>query len=142
MDNLNEYPVKVTFPLVWGEMDAFGHLNNIFFFRYFESARIRYFEEAGLFGYMMETGIGPILAETSCKFKRPIQYPDQVTIGARTASYDEFTLNMEYIVVSEKSGRAALGTGAVVSFDYKNGKKVPVPEAVISAIEKLEGRKL
>ena len=35
MNSNNDYPVAVELPVVWGEMDAFGHVNNIVFFRYF-----------------------------------------------------------------------------------------------------------
>ena len=35
-----DYPVVIEIPVAWGEMDAYGHVNNIVYFRYFESARI------------------------------------------------------------------------------------------------------
>jgi acyl-CoA thioester hydrolase len=82
MEELKDFPVRVTWPVAWGEMDAMGHLNNIYYFRFFETIRIRYLEEAGLTPLMAETGIGPILAETRCRFMRPVQYPDEVTVGA------------------------------------------------------------
>lgn len=37
-----QYPVVVEVPVAWGEMDAYGHVNNIVYFRYFETARIAY----------------------------------------------------------------------------------------------------
>ena len=42
---LKDYPVTVEVPVVWGEMDAFSHVNNVVYFRYFETARIAYFYE-------------------------------------------------------------------------------------------------
>ncbi|MCZ6911333.1 MAG: acyl-CoA thioesterase, partial [Proteobacteria bacterium] len=42
MKVLDDYPVVIELPVVWGEMDAFDHVNNIIYFRYFESARIAY----------------------------------------------------------------------------------------------------
>jgi acyl-CoA thioester hydrolase len=41
--SIDGYPVVIEIPIAWGEMDAFQHVNNIFYFRYFESARIAYF---------------------------------------------------------------------------------------------------
>jgi len=41
---MSDYPVVVDIPVAWGEMDAYGHLNNIVYFRYFETARMAYFE--------------------------------------------------------------------------------------------------
>lgn len=56
---LDDYPVIVDFPIAWGDMDAFQHVNNIMYFKYFESARISYFERIDLIKVMNETGIGP-----------------------------------------------------------------------------------
>ena len=86
---LKDYPVIIEFPVAWGEMDSMGHVNNIVYFRYFESARIAYFEKMDLMGYMAETGIGPILGEISCKFKIPLSYPDKVLMGVKVVSIEE-----------------------------------------------------
>jgi len=56
-------------PVTWGEMDTFQHVNNIVYFRYFESERLAYFYKLDLIDLMTRTGIGPILASTSCRFK-------------------------------------------------------------------------
>jgi acyl-CoA thioester hydrolase len=42
---LKTFPVIVEIPVAWGEMDALQHVNNVFYFRYFETARIAYFEK-------------------------------------------------------------------------------------------------
>ena len=47
MSNSDNYPVSVTIPVAWGEMDSFGHVNNVVYFRYIETSRIAYMEEAG-----------------------------------------------------------------------------------------------
>jgi acyl-CoA thioester hydrolase len=36
-------------PVAWGEMDAMGHINNIIYFRYFETVRIEYFNRLDYF---------------------------------------------------------------------------------------------
>jgi acyl-CoA thioester hydrolase len=142
VDELRDYPVIITFPVMWGDMDALGHVNNVHFFRYFESVRTHYFYESGLIDRMKETGIGPILAEASCRFRRPVAYPDTLTAAARTVSFGEYSAFMEYIVVSEKAGIAAVGKGEIVTFDFIHGKKVRVPEEIIRAFEKIEGRSI
>ena len=42
---LQNYPVVIEIPVAWGDMDAFQHVNNVTYFKYFESARIAYFEK-------------------------------------------------------------------------------------------------
>ncbi|MGZ6193285.1 MAG: acyl-CoA thioesterase [Syntrophales bacterium] len=126
---LKDYPVIIEFPVAWGEMDAMNHVNNIVYFRYFESARIAYFEKADMFSYMTETGIGPILATISCKFKIPLSYPDSVLIGAKVVRIEEDRFVMNHVVISNKHQKvAAEGDGVIVTFNYREGKKVSVPD--------------
>ena len=42
---LKSFPVVAKIPVRWGDMDSFQHVNNVSYFRYFESARIAYFNE-------------------------------------------------------------------------------------------------
>lgn len=138
-NELKDYPVVVSIPIAWGEMDALGHLNNIIYFRYFETARMRYLEQAGLIEIMKQIGIGPILAKTSCTYRVPLYYPDTLSVGARVSTIGNTHFTMEYLVVSPKLGAAATGDSVVVTFDYRANAKAPVPEPVIRAIEGLEG---
>ena len=138
-DLLKDYPVVVEFPVAWGEMDAMGHVNNIVYFRYFESARTAYFEKMDVIGYMTETGIGPILGEISCKFKIPLSYPDKVLIGVKVVRIEEDRFIMNHVVVSTKHQKvAAEGDGVLVTYNYREGKKVTVPEVMKQRILDIE----
>jgi acyl-CoA thioester hydrolase len=137
---LADFPVRIEIPVAWGEMDAFGHVNNTVYLRYFESARIAYFEKLGTMETMAATGIGPILAETRCRFKLPLTYPDTVTAGARIAEISADRFLMHYRVVSHRHGKvAADGDGRIVSYNYKAGAKAPLPEVIVARIRELEG---
>jgi acyl-CoA thioester hydrolase len=136
---LASFPVVIEIPVAWGEMDAFGHVNNIIYFRYFESARIAYFDHVGYEALMKEEGLGPILAATSCRFWLPLTFPDTVSVGARVASVETDRFRMEYRVVSHRHGKvAAEGDGTVVSYDYQKAAKAPLPDAVRLRIEAIE----
>lgn len=138
-DLLREFPVRIGLPVAWGDMDAFQHINNTVFFRYFESARVAYLDAIGF----RETvgGVGPILASTRCRFRAPLIYPDAIGIGARTTEVAGDRFTMEYRVASTKLGRtAAEGGGVVVAFDYRDRAKAPLPDIVRRAIETIEGR--
>lgn len=135
------FPVVITVPVAWGEMDAFGHVNNIVYFRYFESARIAYLDAIGFRGGVATGGIGPILASTHCRFRRPLAYPETVHVGARTAAISDDRFTMEYSIVGESNGEpAAEGGGVIVAYDYVNAGKTTLPEAVRSRIRELERR--
>lgn len=136
---LRGYPVVVQVDVQWGEMDFFRHVNNTVFFRYFESARIAYLDRIGFREEMENHGVGPILASTHARFRRPLTYPDSVRVGARTVELGEDRFTMEYRLVSLGQGAvAAEGGGVLVSFDYARGGKAPLPERVRTAIEEIE----
>lgn len=141
MQALEGFPVVVEFPVAWGEMDANGHVNNAVYFRYFENARLEYFRRLDWFAYQRDTGIGPILAATEARFRKPLTYPDTVAVGTRVSSVGEDRFIMEYSLVSQRLGAvAAEGWGTIVTYDYREGKKVAIPEEVRRRIAELEAR--
>jgi acyl-CoA thioester hydrolase len=138
-ETLAGFPVVIETPVAWGEMDALRHVNNIVYFRYFESARIAYFEKVRFWEIMSQTGVGPILASIQCRFRIPLTYPDVVSVGTRISKIEEDRFMMEYRVVSHKSQAiAAEGEGVVVSYNYRENKKASVPEEMKQRILMLE----
>jgi len=136
-----EFPVVISIPVAWGEMDAFGHVNNAVYFRYFETARSHYLEAIGFRGGGDRGVVGPILASTHCRFRRPLVFPDTVQVGVRAKEVGEDRIIFEQRIVSEKLGEvAAIGEAVVVSFDYGRSVKAPVPESVRRRIEEVQAR--
>ncbi len=136
---LEGFPVVVELPVFWGDMDYFRHVNNIVFFRYFESARIEYLERIGFREEAQADGAGPILHSTQARFRRPLTWPDTVLVGARTVEVGEDRFTQEYRLVSRAQGEvAAEGSGILVAFDYAANRKVQLPERVRAAIRSLE----
>jgi acyl-CoA thioester hydrolase len=136
MNKLDEYPVQVPLRVDWGDMDAFQHVNNVVYFRWFENARIAYFERAET----LDGTIGPILAKTDCRFRAPLAYPDDIVVGCRVREVGTHDFIMEYAVYSKaKDVIAAKGEGRVVSYDYANNAKVEVPDAWRKKIGEIEG---
>ena len=137
------YPVIVELPVVWGEMDSYRHVNNVVYFRYFENVRLEYFRRMDWFEFERQTGIGPILAATQARFRKPLTYPDTISVGARIPKLEQDRFTMEYLLVSHQlNAVAAEGTGTIVTFHYGEGKKAPIPEELRQRIEKIEGRSL
>lgn len=138
---LSAYPVIIEFPVSWGDMDAFGHVNNKRYFRYFEDARIAYFTKANVAGMSgMPTGIGPVLASISCRFRAPLTFPDQLGVGTRVVDIGEDRFTVEHAVASASLGIiAATGEARVVSFDFSKNATAPIPDDWLSAIQALEG---
>ena len=140
---LQDYPVVVPCPVDWGQMDAFEHVNNIIYFRYFENARVAYGLRIGITDHIKTLGIGPILAHTECKFIRPLFFPDTALTGARITGAHGSEMTMEYKVVSEQRNEvAALGSSLGVYYHYREQRRLDMPADLIARIEQLEGRVL
>jgi len=136
---LADYPVVVDIPVAWGEMDAYGHVNNIVYFRYFETARMAYFEKLASPAFVNRNPLGPILASTSCRFRAPLAFPDRISVGARVARVDEDRFVMFYAVYSHRLQKlAAEGEGTIVCFDYRENRKAPLPDELRNKISELE----
>lgn len=139
--DLEGFPVIIELPVVWGEMDSFHHVNNVVYFRYFESARITYFEKIRYMVTMNATGLGPILASARCDFKRPLMYPDKIFVGTRVSEMRADRFVMQFRIISQKLQKiAAEGDGVIVSYNYREQQKAPIPEEIRQRIEALEGR--
>src|SRR5882762_8496958 len=103
-DLLSGFPVVVTQAVIWGEMDAYQHVNNVIYFRYFENARLEYFRRLDWFAFEEATGIGPILASTQARFRRPLTYPDTIAIGSRLLTLEADRFHLEHKIVSHAQG--------------------------------------
>jgi acyl-CoA thioester hydrolase len=138
-DLLAKFPVVIEIPVAWGDMDALGHVNNIIYFRYFESARIAYMAKLGFMASIDQMEIGPILGSIQCKFKYPVTFPDTLSAGVRTIRIEEDRFVVEHCVVSHAAQRvAAEGEGVIVAYDYRAKKKAHLPAEIKHRIEKLE----
>lgn len=135
------FPVQVNLPVQWGDMDAFGHVNNSMYFKYFETARLAYFNQVGVMEDMQADQLGPILAETSAQFKRALVFPDQIVAGANVAENQAYGFLMQYGVYSKQQDTVTtLGTGRIVMVDYNTGKKVKPTQKLLQAIEQLQNK--
>jgi acyl-CoA thioester hydrolase len=136
------FPIIVQFDVAWGDMDSYGHVNNVIYFRYFEHARIAYLDRIGWLASMRETGLGPIVASTSARFRKAVAYPDHLLVGARRVDEQTDRITLEHRIVSEKRNAVVCeGQVVVVSYDYRAEAKALIPPAIRAAIAALEERK-
>jgi len=136
---LKDFTFVVDHNIEWGDMDALQHVNNIEYFKYFQVARIAYFEKINSDSVFGESPIPLILASTQCKFIYPLTFPDSVSVGVRVDAMADQYFTMKYAVVSHKHQRlAAIGDAKVVMFDYVNNKKTSIPSKIRKTIIDLE----
>lgn len=134
-----DYPCIIELPVQWGEMDAFNHVNNVLYFRYFESSRLALFEKTSMMSDMPKTDIGPILAETSCRYRRPLNYPDRIHVGTRVSEISEFGFTQDYAIYSkELDDISTLATSRVTMLNYKTGERIKIEGPLLKSLVELQ----
>lgn len=136
---LDGFPVVTEIPVAWGEMDALQHVNNVTYFRYFETARIDYFKHIDLMENIAITQVGPVVSETNCRYKIPVTFPDTLLVGSKITDLQNDRFTMKYQVVSKKLNKiTTLGSATVVMFDFKTNQKANLTPEILATIQQLE----
>lgn len=123
-------------------MDAFGHVNNTIFFRYFESTRIAYMRAIDSMGGD-DAGFSPVVASARCDFLASVVFPDTVIGETRVSKLGNSSFTMQYQLVSRAQDKVvAKGEAVIVNIDRQSGRARPIPQALRQRMEELEGRSL
>lgn len=118
--------VKVRF----GEVDMFGHVNNVVAFTYFEEARIALFKELGFMQEWThessETMI--VVADLQCNFIKQIYFDEQLKVYVKAGSVGNSSLDLHYIVKNAEGEVCLVGRGMMVQASKKTGRGEAWPE--------------
>lgn len=139
----SDCPVLLTIPTQWGDQDAFGHVNNTRSIRWFETARMHYFDLDPIVELLQGTRVGPILVSIHCDYRRQLSHPDTLQVTARVRKIGRTSMLMEHQIFSQQQQLLiSEGYSTVVLFDYEKNESLPVSEELRTVIEALEGRSL
>jgi acyl-CoA thioester hydrolase len=117
----------------WGDMDAMGHVNNTVYFRYMEQARIGWFDALVPRDEAWKS-IAIVIANASCNFKRPINYPGTVEVRLRIGAPGGSSVATYYELIIEEQLYAD-GAATVVFIDVENQKPVRIPQQIREALQ-------
>lgn len=120
-------------PIRWGDMDAYGHVNNTIYFRYMEQIRVEYLEQLGY--KVMPQGTAPVIINAACTFLIPLNYPGTVEIRMYCGEPGRSSIPTHYeIGLQGDSTLYATGDSKIVWMDVASGKSVPIPEELRAAL--------
>lgn len=122
----------------WSELDAFGHVNNVMFYKYLQAARVMFWEQIGLYDQYKNDGIAPLLASATVDFKKTLMYPGNVTIQYTVAFIKNTSFGLEYILYNDNDEIVALGKDAMVLYDFNKNEKLSIPDVLRLSIEKYQ----
>ena len=120
---------QVQFPVRWGDMDALGHVNNIVYFQYFETARLQWYELAGFSPLAGAAEEGMVIVDNHAQYIKPVVYPATVCIrmGGHSPGRSSFVSTYSLTVDEELY---TIGSSRVVWVNTTAGKSMPLPDAV------------
>jgi acyl-CoA thioester hydrolase len=122
-------------PIRWGDMDAYGHVNNTVYFRFMEQARVEYLEQLGF--KVLPQGSAPVIINASCTFLIPLNYPATVEVRMYCGQPGRSSIPTRYeIGLQGDATLYATGDAKIVWMDVASGKSVPVPDELRARLSK------
>jgi acyl-CoA thioester hydrolase len=117
----------------WGDMDAFGHVNNTVYFRYMEQARLEWlYAQAAKYGGH-DAQEGPVIVNASCDFLLPLVYPGEIEVRMFLGDLGRTSIGTYY--ESWMEGRKyAEGGSRMVWINRGTGRSTPLPDAIAAPL--------
>ena len=133
------YPHLTPLPTRWLDNDMYGHVNNVLYYSFFDTAVNRYLvSEGGL-----DIVGSPVIAyavETQCRFMRPVAFPETIEVGLRVGKLGNSSVRYELAIFKKgEPHAAAAGYFVHVFVERAAGRPTAIPPGVRAALEKLQG---
>ncbi|MCW2988525.1 MAG: 4-hydroxybenzoyl-CoA thioesterase [Solirubrobacterales bacterium] len=132
-----DFPALRTITTRWDDEDVYGHVNNVVYYSFFDTA---------VNGYLIDTtgvdirelGAVGLVAETQCKFHRELRFPTDVQVGLAVSKLGTSSIAYHLgLFQGESDEPAAIGRFVHVYVDAKTREVVPIPEAIKDAVTPL-----
>lgn len=127
------YPITTR----WSDNDIYGHVNNVVYYAYFDSAANRYLIEEG--GLDIQGGdIVGYVVNSGCEYHAPIAYPDALEAGLRVDRLG--TSSVQYgIAIFRKGEEQAVAHGHFVHVfvERNSDRSTPIPDGLRAALQRI-----
>ena len=136
--NRSDYRYFVPIATRWMDNDVYGHVNNVVYYSWFDTAVNFFLLRRGLLDIAASPIVG-VVAETGCRYLAQISFPDPVTVGLRVAKLGRSSVRYQIgIFPGDADAAAAEGHFVHVYVDRATMRPVPMPGHVRAELEKLE----
>jgi acyl-CoA thioester hydrolase len=120
------FPALVPVATRWMDNDAYGHVNNVVYYSWFDTAVNRLLIDAGVLDITASPVIS-LVVESGCRYRAPIAYPDPVTIGVRVAHLGRSSVRYDLAAFrADQDVAAAEGHLVHVAVDRTTMRPVPI----------------
>ncbi|MEL7464072.1 MAG: thioesterase family protein [Pseudomonadota bacterium] len=134
------YPLFHRLATRWRDDDVYGHMNNVVYYEYFDTAVNRWLVQSGA----LEVPHGPVVglvAETGCKYIASVGFPDELEVGLSTLRVGGSSViyGLGLFRAGEEEA-SALCRFVHVYVDTATRKPVPLPDSFRLALRELAQR--
>lgn len=124
-------------PTRWADNDVYGHVNNVVYYSWFDTAVNAYLIEQSALDIHQGQTIG-LVVETQCNYFAPLAFPETVQVGLRVAKLGSSSVRYEIAVFAQgEAWSAAAGHFVHVYVDKATRRPVALPAALRAALEPL-----
>jgi len=129
-----DFAMVRSIPTRWMDNDHYGHVNNVAYYSYFDTAVNGWLIEATGTDIRELPAIG-IVAETSCRFLKELSFPETIEAGLRLERLGRSSIVYQIGLFREDDDEpAAVGRFVHVYVDAGNRQVVPVPESIRAVV--------
>jgi acyl-CoA thioester hydrolase len=129
MNRRSDYRAMRTIPTRWMDNDAYGHVNNVVYYSWFDTVVNAWLIENGLLDIQGGNPIG-LVVETGCRYHRSVAFPETVEACIRIARLGNSSVRWDVgLFTAGHDGPAAEGHFIHVYVDRVTRRPVPLPDA-------------
>jgi acyl-CoA thioester hydrolase len=131
------FPHLLALPTRWMDNDSYGHVNNVNYYSFFDTAVNRYLIDRGVLDIHKDDIVG-FVVETSCSYFSSISFPDTIHVGVRVAKLGNSSVRYELALFrNDEALPSAAGHFVHVYVDRRSNQSVPIPQAVREVLASL-----
>lgn len=123
----------------WMDNDVYGHVNNVVYYSWFDTAVNRLLVVAGQLDIHEGPMIG-LVVETGCRYFAPTAFPDEIQAGVRVAHIGTSSVRYEIgLFRNNEEDAAAVGYFVHVYVDRDTKRPMPISEGMRGFLESMTG---
>jgi len=134
----DSYKTKLSLRIDWADLDLFGHVNNVMFFKYIQAARVNYCELIGLTSISDPSKLSFMVASSQCQFKKTLLYPGKINVFTKVDWIKNTSFQLVYQLMDSTDNLVAEAADVLVVYDHFKKTKVLISSELKKKIETQE----
>ena len=127
--------IQLKIRIDWSDLDLFGHVNNVNYFKFIQASRVNYWQQFGIDVTKKPDPIGMMLASCTCKFMKPLYFPGNVIINVSLDFIKNTSFGLHHHLLNEQNEIVAEAHDVAVMYNFSKNEKVLIPDELRKLME-------